>query len=289
MILSQQKRIALLKKAKELFAYKSYPNFKQVRVIELATKKKEELLQNNMNNVDLKLITKGPFCMHLKNPETSFINIPDLFYLAILQMMEENEIDLSFLNKELRLNTSDLPQVLSMFMEISEQDEKLGKQSLPGDYWGYMPSIEKKGCIVKFVLRIKQNKDGALTSEELFYYRKEGYSDYFKQKSEGYIIEKNMHCLMVLRDASSYYMPKVYMLRKEPSTSNKCLGFEGGSLIVSPSGIGVNTIQRKIRFTRSKEAIPHNKEALINEHGIGIHKPDTDDAVARSLFEKLLP
>ncbi len=274
-MLNKHKKIAILNKAVELCKSKSHPAFTQAEII----RKAQDAGHNNNH------ITKGTLSKYLASPETSYEKFPPLFYDVILDMFKEHGIEVS--DDEQRLSPADLPHILSMFMDISEQDKKLGRQSLPGDYWGYMPSIEKKGCIVKLVLRIKENREGVLTAEELFYYHKEGFSDVVKQRSQGYILEKNRHCLMILDDPSSY-LPKVYILRKEPSTSNKCIGFEGGSLIVSPSDIGVNTIQRKIRFTRSKEAIPHNKEALINEHGIGIHRPDTDDAVVRSLFEKLL-
>lgn len=276
-MLNKNKKIAILNKAVELCKSKSYPNFSQAEII----RKAQDAGQDNNS------ITKGTLSKYLASPETSYVKFPPLFYDVILDMFKEHKIDFSFSDDEQRLSPSDLPHVMSMFMDISEQDKKTGRQSLPCDYWGYMPSIEKEGCIVKLVLRIKENREGVLTAEEKFYYNKEGFVDVVKQQSQGYIFEKNRHCLMILNDPSSY-LPKMYVLRKEPSTSNKCIGFEGGSLIVSPSGIGINTIQRKIRFTRSKQPITSNKEALINEHGIGIHKPDTEDAVVRSLFDKLL-
>lgn len=276
-MLGNHKKIAILRKAADICKSKSHPYFTQAEIIRHAQKAGHPDNQT----------TKGTFSKYLAQPETYFENVPLVFYDVILDMFKEQNIEFSFSSEDQRLSVADFPHVLGMFMDVSERDQKLAKQSLPGDYWGYMPSIEKAGCIVKFVLRIRENREGVITAEELFYYPKDGFSDIVKQCSQGYILGKNGHNFMILDDPSSY-LPKVYLLRAELSPSQKCIGFDGGTIIVSSNRHGIRTVQRKIRCTRSKEPIPQNKDVLIETHGVGIHKPDTKDAVIQQLFETLM-
>lgn len=275
-MLDNHKKIAILRKAADICKSKSHPHFTQAEVIRNAQKSGHPDNQT----------TKGTFSKYLAQPETFFENVPLVFYDVILDMLKEQNIEFSVSNEDQRMSAADLPHVLGMFMDVSERDQKLARQSLPGDYWGYMPSIEKAGCIVKFVLRIKENREGAITAEELFYYPKDGFSDIVKQRSQGYILGKNGHNFMILDDQSSY-LPKVYVMRTDLSPSQKCMGFDGRTMTVSSNHHGIRTVQRKIRCTRSKEPIPQNKKLLIETHGVGIHKPDTKDAVIRQLFETL--
>ena len=276
-MLCNHKKIAILKKAADICKGKSHPQFTQAEIIRSAQK---------VGHPDNQT-TKGTLSKYLAQPETCFENVPLIFYDVILDMFKEQNIEFSFSNEDQRLSAADFPHVLGMFMDVSERDQKLAKQSLPGDYWGYMPSIEKAGCIVKFVLRIRENREGVLTAEELFYYPKDGFSDIVKQRSQGYILGKNGHNFMILDDQSSY-LPKVYVMRTDLSPSQKCMGFDGGTMTVSSNHHGIRTVQRKIRCVRSKEPIPQNKKLLIETHGVGIHKPDTKDAVIRQLFETLI-
>lgn len=276
-MIGNHKKIALLRKAADICKSKSHPQFTQAEIIRKAHKAGHPDNQT----------TKGTLSKYLSHPETSYENVPLVFYDVILDMLKEQNIEFSFSNEDQRLSASDLPHVLSMFMDVSERDQKLARQSLPGDYWGYIPSVEKPGCIVKFVLRLKENREGVITAEELFYYPKDGYSDIIKQRSQGYVLSKNGHNFIILDDPSSY-LPKVYVMRMELSPSQKCLGFDGGTITVSSNHHGIRTAQRKIRCTRSKDPIPQNKDVLIDEHGVGLHTPDTDDSVIRQLFDKLM-
>ncbi len=276
-MIGNHKKIAILRKAADICKRKTHPKFTQAEIIRNAHKAGHPDNQT----------TKGTFSKYLAQPETSYENVPLVFYDVILDMFKEQDIEFSFSNEGQQLNAADLPHVLSLFMDVSERDQKLARQSLPGDYWGYMPSIEKPGCIVKFVLRIKENREGVITAEELFYYPKDGFSDIVKQRSQGYVLSKNGHNFIILDDPSSY-LPKVYVMRMELSPSQRCLGFDGGTIIVSSNHQGIGTVQRKIRCTRSKDGIPNNKKVLIEEHGVGIHSSDTDDAVIQQLFDKLV-
>lgn len=276
-MVGNHKKIAILKMAADICKSKSHPHFTQAEIIRKAHKAGHPDNQT----------TKGTLSKYLSHPETSYENVPHVFFDVILDMFKEQSIEFSFANEDQRLSTADLPHVLSMFMDISERDQKHARQSLPGDYWAYIPSVEKPGCIVKFVLRIRENREGVITAEELFYYPKDGFSDIIKQRSHGYVLSKNGHNFIILNDPSSY-LPKIYVMRTELSPSQKCLGFDGGTLTLSSNHHGIRPAQSKIRCTRSKEPIPQDKETLIKTHGVGLHAPDTNDSVIRQLFDKLL-
>ncbi len=273
----KQRKISILKKSAELCKDKSHPNFTQANIIRNAHKAGWPENQT----------TKGTLSKYLSAPETAHDNVPLVFYDVMLDMLKDENIDLPPLD-DTHLNGSDLSHVLGLFMDAGEQDQKQARQSLPGEYWSYTPSIEKPGCIVKFLLRIKENREGTLTAEELYYYPKDGFTDVVKQKSSGYIIGKSGHSIMVMKDPSSY-LPKVYLMRIVVGPNGKCFSLSGGNMMVNPDIDAVKIMQRKLVCIRSKHPVPTDKEVLIKEHGMGIHSKETEDEVIRGLFETLTP
>ena len=217
----------------------------------------------------------------------NYENVPLLFYDVMLDMLKEENISIPVSHEEDRLSADDFSSVLPMFMDIGPHDEKTARASLPGDYWSYMPSIERPGGIIKALLRIQEERNGTLSAEELYYYRKPGFVDYVKQKSKGTIASKGDHCLMILNDPSSK-IPKVYLLRTAAGTS-KCMKLSGGTMMVSSDTDAVKIMQRKIICIRSKDKVPHDKQTLIEEYGMGIHTQDTDDEIIKGLFEAIKP
>ena len=277
-MLSNQRKISILDKAAELCKSKSYSGFTQANIMRRAQKAGWPENQT----------TKGTLSKYLNAPEASYNNVPPLFFDVILEMFKEENVSIPLSPEDERLCTTDFPHVLSMFMNIGDHDQRQARESLPGEYWAYMPSIEKKDSIIKFVLRIKETREGTLSAEELFYYPKEGFSDIVKQKSSGFIVGKTGHSMMVLNDPSSY-LPKIYLLRNIMGPSNKCFSLSGGTMTVNPDTDAVKIMQRKITCIRSKEPIPTDKKVLIEEHGMGIHTKDTEDEIIQGLFETLTP
>lgn len=277
-MLSDNKKVYILEKASELCKSKSYPNFTQANIIRRAHK--EGWPENQT--------TKSTLSKYLGSPETAYSNVPLIFYDVMLDMMKEDGETFSISKEQERLSTDDFPHILSMFMNIGDHDDKEARESLPGDYWAYMPSIEKPDCIVKFLLRIKETRDGTLSAEELFYYNKDGFSDVMKQKSSGYIVGKNGHSMMVLNDPSSH-LPKLYLLRNIMGPNNKCFSFSGGTMTVNADSDAVKIMQRKIKCIRSKDPITTDKKALIEQYGMGLHTRETNDEIIKGMFETLTP
>lgn len=277
-MLSNQRKISILDKASELCKSKSHPNFTQANIMRRA---QNEGWPENQT-------TKGTLSKYLNAPETSFNNVPSLFYDVILEMFKEENISIPLSPEDERLCATDFPHVLSMFMNIGKHDQRQARESLPGEYWAYMPSIEKKDCIIKFLLRIKETREGTLSAEELFYYPKEGFSDIVKQKSSGYIVGQTGHSMMILNDPSSY-LPKVYLLRNIMGPNKKCFSLSGGTMTVNPDTDAVKIMHRKINCIRSKEPIPTDKKILIEKHGMGLHTRDTNDKIIKGMFETLTP
>lgn len=277
-MLGNNRRIAILKKISELCKNKSHPFFTQANIRRRAHEKGWP--ENQM--------TKSTLSKYFADPEKSYENVPLLFYDVMLDMLNEEEISIPVSHEEDRLSADDFSIVLPMFMDIGPHDEKTARGSLPGDYWSYMPSIERPGAIIKALLRIREQRNGTLSAEELYYYRKPGFVDYVKQKSKGTIASKGDHCLMVLNDPSSK-VPKVYILRTTAGTSNQCMKLSGGTMMVSSDTEAVKIMQRKIICIRAKEEVPNRKKHLIEECGMGIHTKDTDDEIIKGLFEVIKP
>lgn len=276
-MLHDQHKIEILKKIAQLCKSKFHPTFSQAHIRRRVQK------YGWPNN----LLTKSTLSKYLKDPETNCKNVPEIFYTVMQEMLREENIILPLPEKIDRLNANDTYNVLSLFMNINTSDQTQAKMSLPGIYWTYMPSISKPGCIIKAMLNIQED-NGSLIAEELFYYRKEGYSGYVKQVSKGYILEKDGHALMILNDPSSP-LPKLYIMRLILGPNKKCLSLSGGGMMVNSDIDAVKIMQRKIVCIRIKENLTLDKKSLIEKHGIGIHSQDTKDSVVKGLFKTMDP
>ncbi len=274
-MLGDKRKIAILKKIAQLCKSKSHPTFTQANIRRRAHEKGWPENQK----------TKGTLSKYLNTPETSYENVPVVFYDVMLEMLREEEINLP---SDEQPSITDFYAALSAFMGISPDEDSETKETLPGTYWMYMPSISRPGCIVKALLYIREERSGSLSAEELMYYPNEGCSGHVKQISKGHIVGKDGHSLMILNDPSSY-MPKLYMMRTIIGPNRKALRLSGGGMMVNTDTDSVKIFQRKIVCVRTKEALPKDKKTLIEKHGMGIHGKDTKDEVIRGLFDTMTP
>lgn len=274
-MLGDKRKIAILKKIAQLCKSKSHPTFTQANIRRRAHEKGWPENQK----------TKGTLSKYLNAPETSYENVPVVFYDVMLDMLREEEINLPV---DEQPSITDFYAALSGFMGISTDEDSEAKEALPGTYWMYFPSISKPNCIVKALLHIKEERSGSLSAEELMYYPNEGCSGDVKQISKGHIVAKDGHSLMMLNDPSSY-MPKLYMMRTIIGPNRKALRLSGGGMMVNTDTDSVKIFQRKIVCVRTKEALPKDKKTLIEKHGMGIHGKDTKDEVIRGLFDTMTP
>ncbi len=274
-MLSDKRKISILKKIAQLCKSKSHPTFTQANIRRRAHEKGWPENQK----------TKGTLSKYLNTPETSYENVPIVFYDVMLEMLKEEEINLPT-SKEDAPTINDFYAALSAFMSISPDEDSEAKEALPGTYWMYMPSISRPGCIVKALLYIREERSGSLSAEELMYYPNEGCSGHVKQISKGHIVGKDGHSLMMLNDPSSY-MPKLYMMRTVIGPNRKSLRLSGGGMMVNTDTDSIKIMHRKIVCVRTKEALPKDKKTLIEKHGMGIHDKYTKDEVILGLFDTL--
>lgn len=272
-MLPDKRKIEILKKIAQLCKSKSHPTFSQANIRRRAHEKGWPENQK----------TKGTLSKYLNNPDTSYENVPLVFYDVMLEMLKEEGINLPSAGTKSQ-DTQEFYTALAAFMNISADEDIESKTSLPGTYWMYMPSISRPECIIKALLQIREDRSGSLTADELLYYPNEGCTGFVKQTSKGNVVSKDGHCLLMLNDPSSY-LPKIYLLRTVLGPNRKCLKLSGGGMMVNSDTDSVKIVQRKLLFIRTKEILPKDKKILIEQYGMGFHDKNTKDEVIRELFK----